>query len=231
LNAERDTYELRQDPTYLTEISQKYQQIVETIFEYDDSELLEQIDSGIIADFRDRHGGAAFPCRYRFCARASNGYPTKQERNTHEISHHPRIKCPKLSCEFHHYGFASESALDRHNIHHHQNQDLAASPSPRLIRKTFDLTLRKRFIESDTASAPNLNLKQEPEKDLPIEDDVDHDMDLDEPRSCFCNRVDSGTMIGCENPDVCTTFLRDESCRNPFPQYKGWRLEESKSNL
>jgi hypothetical protein len=106
----------------------------------------------MIAEFRNRHGDTAFPCRYRFCARASNGFPTNKERDIHETSHRPRIKCPMTSCEFHVFGFGSKQALDRHNFQYHKDREPVGSQGSRLIRRKFDLALRVHFMEADLAS-------------------------------------------------------------------------------
>ncbi|RFU29393.1 hypothetical protein B7463_g6916, partial [Scytalidium lignicola] len=150
--AERDAYELRHDPTVLTEISQRYTKLVGYILELDTSRLSETFQPEMIAEFKQRHSETAFPCRYRFCSRASSGFRTEKEREIHETSHRPRIKCLIASCEFHIFGFGSQQALDRHNSQYHRDREAMGNQGSRLIRRKFDLALRAHFMESDTAS-------------------------------------------------------------------------------
>jgi len=136
----------------LTEISQRYRTLVGNILKLDDSKLSEKFKPEVIAEFRQRHSDTAFPCRYRFCTRASSGFPSEKERQTHETSHRPRIKCPITSCEFHVFGFGSQYALDRHNFQYHKDRESMTSQGSRLIRRKFDLALRAHFMESEIAS-------------------------------------------------------------------------------
>ena len=118
----------------------------------DTSGLSAQLGSDIIKEFREKHGNTAYPCRYRFCPRSSSGFPTEQQRETHETSHRPRIKCSITSCEFHVFGFASKHALERHFSHYHPDRELMGSQDSRLIRRKFDLALRTHFMEADRVS-------------------------------------------------------------------------------
>jgi hypothetical protein len=154
----------------LTEISQRYTKIVRYILEFDASRLSETFPPETIAEFKQRHSETAFPCRYRFCPRASSGFPTEKERQRHETSHRPRIKCPIASCEFHVFGFGSQQALDRHNAQYHRDREGMGNQVSRLIRRKFDLALRAHFMESDTASTqpkrPRTETSSQPTQNL-----------------------------------------------------------------
>jgi len=143
----------------LTEISQRYTKIVRYILEFDASRLSETFPPETIAEFKQRHSETAFPCRYRFCPRASSGFPTEKERQRHETSHRPRIKCPIASCEFHLFGFGSQQALERHISQYHRDREGMGNQGSKLIRRNFNLSLRARFMESETASTNQRDLE------------------------------------------------------------------------
>jgi len=136
----------------LTEISQRYTILVRYVLAFDTSKLSEAFLSETIAEFKRRHGETAFPCRYRFCPNALSGFHTEKEREIHERSHRPRIKCPIASCEFHLFGFGSQQALERHISQYHRDREGMGNQGSKLIRRNFNLSLRARFMESETAS-------------------------------------------------------------------------------
>jgi len=155
-------------------------------------DLSEQFSPDIIAEFREKHSGSAFPCRYRFCARASSGFPTEREREAHETSHRPRIKCPITSCEFYLFGLGNKQALDRHNSRYHKDLELGMSQGARLVRKKFDLALRKHFVESDLASTQLKRPRNDPSLQLSHEDlELDKEEDLKKLMARSLNEKDS----------------------------------------
>jgi hypothetical protein len=150
---------------------------VKSLLKGDHVELLDPIDPVDIADFRDRHSDTAFPCQYRYCSKYSSGFHTAQERETHELSHRPRIRCPIASCEFHVLGFSSQQCLERHNLQYHTGNygKVLGSQGTALIRKKFDLALRKSFVESDPTpfEAKRLKLESLDDSLLALKSDVE----------------------------------------------------------
>lgn len=69
----------------------------------------------------------------------------------------------------------------------------------------------------------NILLKEEEEEDVEVGEDEDGEEDEDEEEEvegdekyCYCNRGFFGEMVGCDNEDVCLSFLFSPLL-SPFP--------------
>src|SRR5205085_11743982 len=112
-------FELENDPTFFSEISQRYQTAVEFLLNYPDSCAPRGITHGELAHFQNTYGPLAFICRYRNCPRALNGFWSAGKRDQHELTHTRRLKCVHPTCAFYVYGFTSQRALQIHNETYH----------------------------------------------------------------------------------------------------------------
>ena len=128
-------YELENDPTYFSEVRRRYQYIVE--FLLGSSTCVGGIEQGLLDLFKETYGGSAFVCRYLKCPRASNGFSSSREREAHETVHVKRLKCADTMCEFYIAGFATKTALQRHNRTYHIRPDDKEVPTfpPSVSRK------------------------------------------------------------------------------------------------
>ena len=113
--------ELKTDPTYFSEISQRYQKIVELLLDATDANSLTGEEQSLIDDFRETYRDM-FKCRYQSCQRHGSGFASKRERDNHEALHLKPFKCTDHKCEFYNSGFRTKSALQKHNLKYHASK-------------------------------------------------------------------------------------------------------------
>ncbi|KAH8650674.1 hypothetical protein BGZ60DRAFT_462571, partial [Tricladium varicosporioides] len=106
------------DPTLFSEISQRYQSILEYILSCPNSELPTGIQTLELAKFKKSHGLSSFLCRIRNCPRAILGFDSTAQREKHVVTHKP-LKCLYPTCAFYVSGFATHHALQAHNKIYH----------------------------------------------------------------------------------------------------------------
>ncbi len=82
-----------------------------------------------IDSFKELYGQSAFVCRYIHCSRASDGFSTARQRDSHEAHHERRYRCAIVTCVYFEMGFVTKSDLKRHNNKYHPNLDGASLPS------------------------------------------------------------------------------------------------------
>jgi hypothetical protein len=108
------------DPTFFSAIRHHYQETVEAILESRTPQLDLTSREKEINSFREMCGESLFLCRYIQCGRATDGFNTAQQRDTHEASHERRFRCGHTTCVYFSRGFPTRSGLNRHNSKYHQ---------------------------------------------------------------------------------------------------------------
>ena len=115
------------DPTYFSEILQRYQDIVELLLDATSPNDLMEEEQKFVADFRETNRDT-FSCRYRKCQRYVYGFASRKEREKHETLHLKTFKCIDYMCEFYSSGFRTKKALQKHNSKYHAKQEEAEIP-------------------------------------------------------------------------------------------------------
>lgn len=110
------------DSTFFTEVFQNFQTTLEWLLTFSET-VPSSIPEGLLDEFRGIYGATAFTCPYHHCPRAFNGFATLQERASHQASHVKQYNCADSACEFSSLGFATKSALRRHNEKYHTMLD------------------------------------------------------------------------------------------------------------
>ncbi|KAH6719009.1 hypothetical protein BKA61DRAFT_629792 [Leptodontidium sp. MPI-SDFR-AT-0119] len=109
------------DPTYFSAIQKNYQEIVEGVIEGDLPASLLLSKANELASFRKVYGPSAFVCRYVHCSRATDGFVTARQRDSHEEHHERKFRCAIVTCAFFAAGFATRGALKKHNDKYHSS--------------------------------------------------------------------------------------------------------------
>jgi hypothetical protein len=110
------SYELREDPTYLTEISNRYQVLLEILLNRSE---IHDVDPVLVSRFREIYSYSHHSCRFFQCQEAPNGFTTIEAPNEHESTHARVYRCRDLSCEFSNRDFGSKGALNSHDRKYH----------------------------------------------------------------------------------------------------------------
>jgi hypothetical protein len=125
--------ELRQDPTRFSEVSQRYQTIVNSLIQ----SSAESIPSGVqleeVEVFKRVYTSSAFTCRYFECPQYSDGFPSSAGRAMHEKIHTEPLRCADPFCAFYARGFTSKTGLLKHNQKYHlasEGPDELSFPRP-----------------------------------------------------------------------------------------------------
>jgi hypothetical protein len=143
---------LKRDPTFFSAINQHYQTIMQYLFKCTEDALPEGVFPKDLDNFKSVYLDTAFVCRFRDCARHSEGFDSLVRRDEHEASHTKPLRCADASCKSFSAGFTSKKALDNHNRKHHPSTDQVELPKfePRQADEP------QRYIAS-VAQLPPLN--------------------------------------------------------------------------
>jgi len=98
-----------------------YNEIMTSLLETDAHARYPFLDPALLAQFRQRHSGGAYACRFARCARQYDGFDTASARQAHERSHQSRIMCAEPACPYSlGIGFGTAAGLRKHvrNYHH-----------------------------------------------------------------------------------------------------------------
>jgi hypothetical protein len=133
------------DPTWLTEIHQRYEEDVDILLRSSDPALVGCIESGLLQSFRDIYGGKSYFCRYHACASSVTGFDSSETRDRHEVGHVPKFKCEALGCFMADHGFKKQRDLKLHGQKYHPppkapNLTLAVSESQAEAKSRTPLT-------------------------------------------------------------------------------------------
>ena len=121
--------EFEHDPTYFSKISECYQTIVRQLMECLADALPEGAQPQDLDKFRQIYSESAFICRYRDCARYSDGFKLSAARDEHEELHMKPLRCTDPSCDFFARGFKSKTGLLKHNRKYHPCPDEVEVPA------------------------------------------------------------------------------------------------------
>ena len=102
------------DPTWLSEIHQKYEKYVELLLTSSDPALVGDIEPQQLQAFRNIYGNRSYLCRYSSCASSTNGFSSKDTRDRHEATHVRKYKCDVLHCFMSDQGFKKQRDLKLH---------------------------------------------------------------------------------------------------------------------
>ena len=119
------------DPTWLSEIHQKYEKYVELLLRSSDPALVGDIEPQQLQNFRNMYGGQSYFCRYSTCASSTNGFSSQGTRDQHEAAHVRKYKCDVLNCFMGNQGFKNERELKLHCQKYH--------PKPKFPDLVIDL--------------------------------------------------------------------------------------------
>jgi hypothetical protein len=111
--------ELKYDPTFFSQISQRYQRIVHRLIDSSGDDLPPGIDPSLLEVFKRIYSDSAFTCRYVECPRYSDGFRTSLDRDEHEKRHTKPLRCSVPTCDFFARGFTSKTGLLKHNRKYH----------------------------------------------------------------------------------------------------------------
>ena len=102
------------DPTWLTEIHQKYEKYVELLLTSSDLTLVGDIEPQQLQTFRNIYSNRGYVCRFSSCASSTNGFSSKDTRDRHEATHVRKYKCDVLHCFMSDQGFKKQRDLKLH---------------------------------------------------------------------------------------------------------------------
>jgi hypothetical protein len=125
--------ELRQDPTRFSEVSQRYQTIVNSLIQSTSFSLLPGVQLQEVEEFKRVYTSSAFTCRYVECPRYSDGFPSSVDRAMHEKVHTEPLRCADPSCYFYAREFTGKTGLLKHNQKYHlapEDPDELSFPRP-----------------------------------------------------------------------------------------------------
>lgn len=148
-------YELENNPTYFSEVLRRYQNTVEFLLDLPTSDGVEGISQEDLDFFKKTYMDSSYVCRYGQCPRAWNGFRSRKDRESHETLHVKPFKCAVKTCEFYNAGFATKSALQRHDERYHTKIEEKAVPKfpqegPRKQHQTAHEDLINAFSLSQT---------------------------------------------------------------------------------
>ena len=121
--------ELKHDPTHFSDISQRYQEIVQFLINCNIDDLPPGGTADMLDHFRVTYLATAFICRYRNCPRFSDGFNTASARDEHERGHIKPLRCADPSCDLFDRGFNSRTGLIKHNRKFHPKPEDAEPPT------------------------------------------------------------------------------------------------------
>ena len=107
------------DPTWLSEIHQKYEKYVDLLLRSSDPALVGDLEPQQLQNFRNIYGGRSYFCRYSTCASSTNGFSSQDTRDQHEATHVRKYKCDVLHCFMSDQGFKTQRDLKLHCQKYH----------------------------------------------------------------------------------------------------------------
>ncbi len=107
------------DPTWLSEIHQRYEKYVEVLLRSSDPALVDDLEPQQLQIFRTKYGGRSYFCRYSTCASSMNGFSSQDTRDQHEAIHVRKYKCDVLHCFMSDQGFKKQRDLKLHCQKYH----------------------------------------------------------------------------------------------------------------
>ena len=107
------------DPTWLSEIHQRYEKYVEVLLGSSDPALVGDLEPQQLQTFRNIYGGWGYFCRYSTCASSTNGFSSQDTRDQHEATHVRKYKCDVLHCFMSDQGFKKQRDLKLHCQKYH----------------------------------------------------------------------------------------------------------------
>ena len=121
------------DPTWLSEIHQKYEKYVDLLLRSSDPALVGGLEPQQLQHFRNIYGGRSYFCRYSTCASSTNGFSSQDTRDQHEATHFRKYKCELLHCFMSDQGFKTQRDLKLHCQKYHPSPilpELGLDPPP-----------------------------------------------------------------------------------------------------
>lgn len=119
------------DPTWLSEIRQSYEKLVEVLLRSSDPSLIGRVEPQQLQIFREIYGDRSYVCRYRSCASSTNGFNSPETRDQHEAAHFRAYRCDVLGCFMAERGFKKQRELKTHCQKYH--------PPPKAPELVLDL--------------------------------------------------------------------------------------------
>ena len=139
------------DPTWLSEIHQKYEKYVDLLLRSSDPALVGDLEPQQLQKFRNIYGGRSYFCRYSTCASSTNGFSSHDTRDHHEATHVRKYKCDVSNCFMSDQGFKKQRDLKLHCQKYHP-----LSKVPELILDPPSLTQDTSSGDFDVEYAPDL---------------------------------------------------------------------------
>lgn len=107
-------------------IRQKYDEITKQLLQADS---VPGLDEKSLFAFKRTYGSSVLICRFTDCPRGLHGFETSHERDAHEKTHLPDLKCPHLECLYNRTGLKSVKKLKQHLEEFHPKEDGVKLPS------------------------------------------------------------------------------------------------------
>ena len=107
------------DPTWLSEIHQKYEKYVDLLLRSSDPALVGDLEPQQLQKFRNIYGGWSYFCRYSTCASSTSGFSSQDTRDQHETTHVRKFKCDVSHCFMSDQGFKKQRDLKLHCQKYH----------------------------------------------------------------------------------------------------------------
>jgi hypothetical protein len=110
-------WRISQDPTHLSFIDSRIQQLSERLYAIPLSQVPPHIAAADLRYFQQKFSQQGFRCEFRSCPFFETGFRDARERKNHESQHFPTHVCTE--CDFSVRGFSSKAALRKHKLKHH----------------------------------------------------------------------------------------------------------------
>lgn len=125
---------ISRDPTYLSQIAERYEADMEVILSLDDNVLPVGIDKADLIAFREKTLSIAFSCRYPGCSEKTGlAFRSIVERHEHELTHSPQFQCSEELCFRKGIGFKKKQDFIAHMQRYHPSaQDKPVPEIPQL---------------------------------------------------------------------------------------------------
>ena len=133
-------YRSELDPTWLTTILYRYQDLMEELLS--PTVTVPEGEQGALNRFRRIYGQSLFTCRHNLCKASNERFSTTNERGKHEQSHFERWRCDCPTCPFFVKGLASSQALKAHNQKHHPV--ISGLDPPQILSNIVDASSRNQ---------------------------------------------------------------------------------------
>ena len=148
------------DPTLFGLTLHAYNEIVRKLLESDSVSGLSEKD---LARFKKLYGSFTYYCRVQSCPRASEGFPSLQDRDRHELTHKPNLACTDISCSYSEIGFKSARGLKRHlDEFHSTSSEPKGRKKVRSILGVEDATSKEESATSGKADGKSQAINTAP---------------------------------------------------------------------